>query len=226
MKLSKGTRITLLVVLLLVIDQVIKILVKTNMTLGQSIHVSGNWFQILFIENNGMAFGLQFGEGVGKLLLSLCRLVLIGLIIFYMRRLLKRSGTPTGVLVGLAFILCGAIGNMIDSMFYGLIFSASGPGTVASLGGHYAPFLYGKVVDMFYFPLFEWYWPDWVPMFGGKHAEFFNAIFNVADASVCVGIALLFIDQLKNDKKKTDEEAEKEEVAVVEGELASTKADF
>ena len=197
MKLSKGTRITLLVVLLLVIDQVIKILVKTNMTLGQSIHVSGNWFQILFIENNGMAFGLQFGEGVGKLLLSLCRLVLIGLIIFYMRRLLKRSGTPTGVLVGLAFILCGAIGNMIDSMFYGLIFSASGPGTVASLGGHYAPFLYGKVVDMFYFPIIDTTLPESFPKWPGRHFIFFRPIFNFADSCITCGAIYLLLFQWK-----------------------------
>lgn len=197
MKLSKGTRITLLVVLLLVIDQVIKILVKTNMTLGQSIHVSGNWFQILFIENNGMAFGLQFGEGVGKLLLSLCRLVLIGLIIFYMRRLLKRSGTPTGVLVGLAFILCGAIGNMIDSMFYGLIFSASGPGTVATLGGHYAPFLYGKVVDMFYFPIIDTTLPESFPIWPGRHFIFFRPIFNFADSCITCGAIYLLLFQWK-----------------------------
>lgn len=197
MKLSKGTRITLLVVLLLVIDQVIKILVKTNMTLGQSIHVSGNWFQILFIENNGMAFGLQFGEGIGKLLLSLCRLVLIGLIIFYMRRLLKRSGTPTGVLVGLAFILCGAIGNMIDSMFYGLIFSASGPGTVATFGGHYAPFLYGKVVDMFYFPIIDTTLPESFPIWPGRHFIFFRPIFNFADSCITCGAIYLLLFQWK-----------------------------
>jgi len=197
MKLSKGTRITFLVVLLLVIDQVIKILVKTNMTLGQSIHVSGNWFQILFIENNGMAFGLQFGEGIGKLLLSLCRLVLIGLIIFYMRRLLKRSGTPTGVLVGLAFILCGAIGNMIDSMFYGLIFSASGPGTVATLGGHYAPFLYGKVVDMFYFPIIDTTLPESFPIWPGRHFIFFRPIFNFADSCITCGAIYLLLFQWK-----------------------------
>ena len=142
MRVSKGTRITLLVILLLIIDQVIKILVKTNMSIGQSIHVFGDWFQILFIENNGMAFGLQFGEGWGKLALSLCRLVLIVLIILYIRRLLKKPDVPGGVLVGMAAILCGAIGNMIDSMFYGIIFD-------------YAPFLYGRVVDMFYFPIID-----------------------------------------------------------------------
>ena len=182
MKVSKGTRITILVVLLLILDQVVKILVKTNMSLGQSIPVFGNWFQILFIENNGMAFGLQFGEGWGKLALSLCRLVLIALIIVYMRRLLKKPDTPTGVLVGLAAILCGAIGNMIDSMFYGIIFD-------------YAPFLYGKVVDMLYFPLIDTTLPANFPIWGGRHVIFFRPIFNIADSCITCGAIYLLIFQ-------------------------------
>jgi signal peptidase II len=182
MKVSKGTRITILVVLLLILDQVVKILVKTNMSLGQSIPVFGNWFQILFIENNGMAFGLQFGEGWGKLALSLCRLVLIVLIIIYMRRLLKKPETPTGVLVGLAAILCGAIGNMIDSMFYGIIFD-------------YAPFLYGKVVDMLYFPLIDTTLPANFPIWGGRHVIFFRPIFNIADSCITCGAIYLLIFQ-------------------------------
>ena len=184
MKVSKGTRITILVVLLLIIDQVVKILVKTNMTLGQSIHVFGKWFQILFIENNGMAFGLQFGEGWGKLALSLCRLVLIVLIIIYMRKLLKKPDTPNGVLVGLGAILCGAIGNMIDSMFYGLIFD-------------YAPFLYGKVVDMLYFPLIDTTLPANFPIWGGRHIIFFRPIFNIADSCITCGAIYLLIFQWK-----------------------------
>ena len=184
MKVSKGTRITILVVLLLILDQVVKILVKTNMTLGQSIPVFGKWFQILFIENNGMAFGLQFGEGWGKLALSLCRLVLIVLIIIYVRKLLKKSDTPNGVLVGLAAILCGAIGNMIDSMFYGLIFD-------------YAPFLYGKVVDMLYFPLIDTTLPANFPIWGGRHIIFFRPIFNIADSCITCGAIYLLIFQWK-----------------------------
>lgn len=184
MKVSKGTRITILVVLLLIIDQVVKILVKTNMTLGQSIPVFGKWFQILFIENNGMAFGLQFGEGWGKLALSLCRLVLIVLIIIYLRKLLKKPDTPNGVLVGLAAILCGAIGNMIDSMFYGLIFD-------------YAPFLYGRVVDMLYFPLIDTTLPANFPIWGGRHIIFFRPIFNIADSCITCGAIYLLIFQWK-----------------------------
>ena len=192
MKVSKGTRITLLVVLLLVIDQVSKLLVKTNMSIGESIHVLGDWFQILFIENNGMAFGLQFGEGWGKLTLSLLRIILIILIIFYMRRLLKKGDTPKGVMVGLAMILTGAIGNMIDSMFYGIIFD-------------YAPFLYGKVVDMLYFPLIDTTWPQWLPWIGGKSFTFFDPVFNFADSCVTVGAFYLILFQWKffsQDEKK------------------------
>ncbi|MBR0223458.1 MAG: lipoprotein signal peptidase [Bacteroidales bacterium] len=184
MKVSKGTRITLLVILLLVIDQVIKILVKTNMSIGQSIHVIGNWFQILFIENNGMAFGLQFGEGWGKLALSLCRLVLIVLIIIYLRKLLKKPDVPWGVLAGLAAILCGAIGNMIDSMFYGIIFD-------------YAPFLYGRVVDMFYFPIIDTTLPANFPVWGGRHVIFFRPIFNFADSCITCGAFYLLLFQWK-----------------------------
>lgn len=184
MKISKGTRITFLVVLLLIIDQAIKLLVRTRMTLGQSIHVAGDWFQILFIENNGMAFGLQFGETWGKLALSLCRLVLIALIIFYMRRLIRKPDTPGGVLVGLAAILCGAIGNMIDSMFYGILFD-------------YAPFLYGRVVDMFYFPIVDTTLPANFPIWGGRHIIFFRPIFNFADSCITCGAVYLLLFQWK-----------------------------
>ena len=185
MKVSKGTRITLLVVLLLVVDQVIKILVKTNMTVGQSIPVFGKWFQILFIENNGMAFGLQFGDGWGKLALSLCRIILIALIIIYLRKLLKKPDTPNGVLVGLAAILCGAMGNMIDSMFYGLLFEP------------HAPFLYGKVVDMLYFPLIDTTLPANFPFWGGRHIIFFRPIFNFADSCITCGAIYLLVFQWK-----------------------------
>ena len=187
MKLSKGTRVTLFVLLLLVVDQVVKVLVKTNMTnmtVGQSIHVLGDWFQILFIENNGMAFGLQFGEGFGKLALSLCRLALIAVIIVYLRKLLKRPNTPTGVLFGLGAILCGAIGNEIDSIFYGVIFD-------------YAPLFYGKVVDMLYFPIIDTTLPETFPIWGGRHVIFFRPIFNIADSCITCGAFYLLLFQWK-----------------------------
>ena len=187
MKISKGCGISLLVILLLVIDQVIKFAVKLNMTIGESIPVFGDWFQICFIENNGMAFGMQFGGSVGKLALSLFRVVLIGFIIVYLRKLIKKAGTPTGVLVGLSLVLVGAIGNVVDCLFYGEIFSASTYSQVAQLfppDGGYTGFLYGKVVDMFYFPIIDTVLPEWVPFYGGEHFIFFRPIFNFADACI------------------------------------------
>ena len=200
MTVSKGTRVTLFVVLLLVVDQVVKILVKTHMSIGQSIPVFGTWFQILFIENNGMAFGLQFGEGIGKLLLSLCRLVLIAVIIVYLCKLLKRPETPKGVLYGLAAILTGAIGNEIDSLFYGVIFD-------------YAPFLYGKVVDMLYFPIIDTTLPANFPLWGGRHVIFFRPIFNIADSCITCGAIYLLFFQWKFFAKaeKASEDTEKVE---------------
>ena len=194
MTLSKGTRVTLFVVLLLIVDQVVKILVKTHMSIGQSIPVFGTWFQILYIENNGMAFGLQFGDGIGKLALSLCRIGLIALIIVYLRKLLRRPGVPTGVLFGLAAILTGAVGNLIDSMFYGLIFEP------------HAPFLFGKVVDMLYFPLIDTTLPETFPIWGGRHVIFFRPIFNIADSCITCGAIYLLLFQwkffAKNEKEK------------------------
>ncbi len=210
MKLSRGTKITLLVVLLLVIDQVIKILVKTNMTLGQSIHVFGDWFQIYFVENNGMAFGMQFGATFGKLLLSVLRVALVVFIFLYIRKLLKRPATPMGVLVGLAAILCGALGNIIDSLFYGLIFSQSTATQVATMfpaGGGYESFLFGKVVDMFYFPIIDTDLPSWFPIWGGQHIIFFRPIFNFADSCITVGAIYLLIFHWRFFGKKPETEA-------------------
>ena len=184
----KGRYLLLLGVLLVVIDQVIKVLVKTNMTLGESIPVLGNWFQLLFVENKGMAFGMSFGGVIGKYLLTLFRLVLFGVLVWWISKLLKKGGVPTGVLVGLTLITAGALGNIIDCLFYGLIFTESTPGLVATWG-HYAPFMQGKVVDMFYFPL--WTWPSWVPGLGGH--IFFEPVFNFADSCVTCGAIYLIL---------------------------------
>lgn len=218
MRLSKGGWISLLVILLLVTDQVIKFAVKLNMTIGESIPVFGNWFQICFIENNGMAFGMQFGGSIGKLALSLFRVVLIGFLIVYLRRLIKRTDTPTGVLVGLALVLVGAIGNVIDCLFYGEIFSASTYTQVAQLfppDGGYTSFLYGKVVDMFYFPIIDTTWPQWMPFCGGEHFIFFSPIFNFADAAISCGMIALILFYNKYlsmvmDNKHKEEEAKEE----------------
>jgi signal peptidase II len=187
-RLSKGVRLLLLGIVLVLIDQVIKVLVKTNMTLGESIPVLGNWFQLLFVENKGMAFGMAFGGVIGKYLLTLFRLVLFVFLTWWISSLIKKGTVPTGVLVGLTLITAGAFGNIIDCLCYGLIFTESTYDTVATLGS-YAPFMQGKVVDMFYFPL--WTWPDWVPGLGGH--IFFEPVFNFADSCVTCGAAYLIL---------------------------------
>jgi signal peptidase II len=195
MQLSRGKKITLLVALILVIDQVVKIWIKTNMTIGESIPVFGDWFKIYFIENNGMAFGMQFGGAIGKLLLSLFRIVLIGFIIYYIKKLLRKEA-PMGVIYGVGLILVGAVGNVVDSMFYGLIFSESTFTQVATFlpeGGGYASFLHGKVVDMLYFPLIDTTLPNWVPIWGGEQFLFFRPIFNIADSCITVGVFYLLL---------------------------------
>ncbi len=193
MKDRRGKYLLLLGILLVVIDQVIKVLVKTNMFLGEHFNVLGEWFQILFIENKGMAFGMSFGGIVGKYALTAFRIVLFGFLTWWICRLLKRKDrVPTGVLVGLTLITAGALGNIFDCLFYGLVFTESTPGVVATLG-HYAPFMQGKVVDMFYFPL--WTWPDWVPLVGGD--IFFEPVFNFADSCVTVGAIYLILFQWK-----------------------------
>ena len=187
-RLSKGSWLLLLGILLVVIDQVIKVLVKTNMTLGEHISVLGDWFQILFVENKGMAFGMAFGGVVGKYLLTVFRIVLFGALCWWISSLIKRGNVPTGVLVGLTLITAGAFGNIVDCLFYGLIFSESTYETVATLGS-YAPFMQGKVVDMFFLPL--WTWPDWVPFVGGH--IFFEPVFNFADSCVTCGAFYLIL---------------------------------
>ena len=195
MRIGKGKGLLILGAVLVLIDQVVKILVKTNMCIGQSITVFPDWFQILFIENKGMAFGMSFGGVLGKYALTAFRIVLFGFLVWWISRLLKRgvgddkrTPVPTGVLVGLTMITAGALGNIIDCLFYGLIFTESAPGVVATWG-HYAPFMQGKVVDMFYFPLFTW--PDWVPLVGGD--IFFEPVFNFADSCVTVGAFYLIL---------------------------------
>ena len=183
--------VTLIVVGVLMVDQLIKIWVKTNMTLHEQIEIL-SWFKIVFIENNGMAYGMEIGS---KLVLSLFRVVAISLLGYYMVGLVKRQ-VRWGYLVCLSMIFAGAIGNLLDSMFYGLIFNASSEfytSYFVPFGSGYAPFLMGKVVDMFYFPLIVTTWPDWVPMVGGNPYVFFSHIFNFADASISVGVVILLL---------------------------------
>ena len=197
-------KISLLVLLLLIADQALKIWVKTHMHLDEAIVVFPDWFQLRFIENNGAAFGMHIatpgGFDWGKLLLGLFRLAMVGglgwLILHLLRH--KRRETPTGVFVGLALIVAGALGNILDSAFYGLIFSESTPATVAHLGGHYAGFMMGKVVDMFYFPLFQWNGvPRILRFLVDSNNYFFGAIFNLADAYISVAVVYLLLFQYK-----------------------------
>ena len=189
----------LIVLAVLLIDQVIKIWVKTSMTLHESIHVT-DWFYITFIENNGMAFGMQLGS---KIILSLFRVIAISALGYYIWLEVKRQA-KTGYIVCLSFVLAGAAGNLIDCMFYGLMFNASSPYYLSyfvPFGTGYAPFLLGKVVDMFYFPLIETEWPTWVPFVGGEHFVFFSPVFNFADSCISVSVVWLLLfyrEQISN----------------------------
>ena len=181
----------LLVIAILLIDQIIKILVKTGMELHESIRVT-NWFYISFIENNGMAWGMQIGP---KLLLSLFRVIAIAFLGYYIWLQAKKKAR-WGYIICLVMVLAGATGNLIDCMFYGLGFEASTPFSVShwvGLGNGYAPFLMGKVVDMFYFPIIQTTWPDWMPFWGGEEFIFFSPVFNFADASISVGVVALLL---------------------------------
>ena len=181
----------LVVFAVLLIDQVIKIWVKTSMTLHESIHVT-DWFYITFIENNGMAFGMQLGS---KIILSLFRVIAISALGYYIWLEVKRQA-KTGYIVCLSFVLAGAAGNLIDCMFYGLMFNASSPYYLSyfvPFGTGYAPFLMGKVVDMFYFPLIETEWPTWMPFVGGEHFVFFSPVFNFADSCISVSVVWLLL---------------------------------
>ncbi len=188
---KKGLIAIFAVIILLVIDQIIKIEVKTSMCLHESIRIT-DWFYISFIENNGMAYGMTI---INKLVLSLFRIVAISVLGVYIYRQIKKN-VRTFYLACLVLVLAGAIGNLIDCMFYGLIFNASSPYYVSYMvpfGHGYAPFLMGKVVDMFYFPLIVTTWPEWVPFWGGDEFIFFSPVFNFADACISVGVILLLL---------------------------------
>ena len=196
----KRKHIALLIACLLIVDQVVKFYIKTHMTLGESIHVFGNWFQIYFIENEGAAWGMSLGGQYGKLILSLFRIVAVTAIIWFINYLYKKKA-PTGVLAGISLVLAGALGNIIDSAVYGLIFSESTYSTVATLlpeGGGYAGFLHGKVVDMLYFPLFTIHdMPSWLGWLSGGDGSFtfFAPVFNIADSYISIAVFYLALFQ-------------------------------
>lgn len=204
----------ILILLILVIDQLIKIYVKTHFAIGDDVKVLGlDWFRIHFLENKGMAFGMSFGNTIGKFLLTLIRVVLSVAIFIYMNKLIKR-GEKKIIIYSFALIFAGAVGNIIDCLFYGVIFNEStvfAAATMFPAEGGYAPFLFGRVVDMFYFPLIDTTWPDWVPFVGGNNFRFFNAIFNFADASITIGVVLLLVSYIWLSKSKKNNQ---EDIAV------------
>lgn len=185
----------LLILIILLADQTLKILVKTNMPLYQQIPILGNWGILHFIENNGMAFGMSLPGSWGKILLTSFRLLAVGGIIFYIRQLI-RIKAHTGLILTLAMVMAGALGNIIDSVFYGMIFNESTPYQVATMfpeGGGYAPVFQGKVVDMFYFPMIKGNYPDWFR--DGASFIFFRPVFNIADSSITVAVAIILFNQ-------------------------------
>ncbi|HRQ30800.1 MAG TPA: lipoprotein signal peptidase [Saprospiraceae bacterium] len=216
MSIAKKSWIVAIVVFsILVIDQVLKIYIKTNFEYGGGFDIMGwSWAKIHFVENEGMAFGMTFGGSTGKLILSLFRLVMISVLIFLIYRII-RAGAKLSLILSFAMILTGALGNMIDSAFYGLIFSETpmyhgGIATMFPEGGGYAPFLYGKVVDMFYFPMIDTVLPEWIPLMGGERFRFFNPVFNIADSMITIGTLSLLLFHRRfftEESKKKEQES-------------------
>ena len=193
---SLRTKSILLIVTILLVDQVFKIWIKTTMVIGEEKSVFGSWFVLHFIENNGMAFGMEFGGKAGKLILSLFRLFAIIGIGWYISHLMKEKA-PAGLILAISAIIAGAIGNLIDSAFYGIIFSESyfEPAILFPEGGGYSSLFHGKVVDMLYFPVLRGSWPDWSPFRPGQSFIFFRPVFNLADSAVTVGVFTIIIFQ-------------------------------
>ncbi len=213
---KKSTAVVLLIVLVLVLDQILKVYVKLNIPYGSGFDILG-WSKakIHFVENDGMAFGFSFGGYYGKLFLSVFRIIMIGFLIYLLRELIKAK-QPMGLVLSFGLIVAGAIGNMIDSAFYGVIFSESSfhhrdLATFMPENGGYSSFLHGNVVDMFYFPLVNTTWPEWMPIVGGNRFQFFKPVFNVADSAISVGVASILLFHrsfFKNDEAINKNSAE------------------
>jgi signal peptidase II len=210
MKSHKGLLALGVILVVVILDQLLKIWVKTHFYLGEDYRIF-DWFQLVFVQNNGMAFGMEMGS---KLFLTLFRIVAVGVLIWIITRIRRRSWVSCGFMTCLALITAGAAGNIIDCVCYGLIFNNPMPPEVAVLfpeGGGYAPLLHGMVVDMFYFPLFSFTWPEWVPWVGGDNFLFFQPVFNLADAAISVGmiVMILFYGKQLTTDHPAEEEAER-----------------
>lgn len=195
---STGKKAALFIILILIADQILKLWVKTHMIIGQEIHIFGNWGLLHFIENNGMAFGMEMGGKTGKIILSLFRIVAIAGIAWFLNSLIKKNSF-IGLILAVSAILAGAIGNIIDSAFYGMIFNGSynQPAVLFPPEGGYSSFLLGKVVDMFYFPVINTTWPDWSPFRPGESFVFFRPVFNISDSAITCGVLSIILFQKK-----------------------------
>lgn len=206
----------IVILLVLLLDQTSKVIVKTQMTLGQNIQVIGDWFNIYFIENEGMAFGMQFSGEYGKLILSIFRIIAVIFIGWYIHKLVLQKA-HRGLIVCVSLIMAGALGNILDSAFYGLLFSESYFSQTAEFlpeDGGYATFLHGRVVDMLYFPIIRSNFPEWFPFRGGQEFIFFRPVFNLADSAITTGVLILLVFQKKFfDSVKKTEPNETEEKA-------------
>lgn len=192
MKISRGVAIALIALCIIVLDQALKLWVKTSFYLGEDVELL-SFFHLRFVQNPGMAFGIELGS---KLFLTLFRIVVTCVGLWYILRLCHRNDVPTGYSICVALVIAGAVGNIIDCVFYGLIFNNPYPPEVAvfvPFGTGYAPVFYGLVVDMFYFPLFSFTWPDWLPWLGGREFSFFDPVFNLADAAISVGMIAIIL---------------------------------
>lgn len=190
MKINRGCLIAMIIILVIIADQAFKIWVKTNFYMGEDYEIT-SWFHLKFIENNGMAFGLELWN---KIVLTIGRIIAVGFFVYFLLKIRAKESLRTGFIVAMSLITAGAAGNIFDCVFYGQLFNNPYPPELAQMlppDGGYAGWFEGRVVDMLYFPFFSFYWPDWMPIVGGQHFEFFQYIFNIADSAICVGVFLL-----------------------------------